>query len=519
MTLAFSYIRFSSAKQELGDSVRRQEKRAVDYATKHGLTLDTHSYRDLGVSAFKGKNVTEGRLGSFLNAIEKKIIPQGSYLLVENLDRLSRNEVDVALEQLLSIIRHGITVVTLDDEKVYSSEKIRQDKGISLIISIASMSRANEESAVKADRVHQAWEGKRVRGEILTSIAPAWLKLSEDRKSWKILENKANLVRQIFQLAIAGNGTPTIAKKLNELKQPTMKTAEFWTFGTVNAILKNPAVIGLYTPKKAIGASSIPNYYPQIISETDFKLAKEGMENRRWIGGRNSHAVRNLFAGLCICYKCRSPMRIVSAGGKHTYIRCSAAYYAHGCDEVRMPYLACELTILKYLSEDLSEFMVRTPITEDDPAVTLNEQKVSVNKRLQKLLDLAEEVENSVGLAQRINSAEREIRELDKKLQIAKNPADREVDKFLWMQLWDKLEGWDGPITDVEERLQIQQRVRLMIDEIEFDSGIDTNDPAVCVRMSEEFGGDSKMRSIHRYMEKVGGNRRKKKVAKLEETT
>jgi hypothetical protein len=37
---AYSYIRFSTPEQEKGDSLRRQEKDAEDYAKKHGLTLD-----------------------------------------------------------------------------------------------------------------------------------------------------------------------------------------------------------------------------------------------------------------------------------------------------------------------------------------------------------------------------------------------------------------------------------------------------------------------------------------------
>jgi hypothetical protein len=37
---AYSYIRFSTPDQEKGDSLRRQEKDAEDYAKKHGLTLD-----------------------------------------------------------------------------------------------------------------------------------------------------------------------------------------------------------------------------------------------------------------------------------------------------------------------------------------------------------------------------------------------------------------------------------------------------------------------------------------------
>ena len=55
MTLAYSYIRFSSEKQTLGASLQRQLNKAVEYAAKHNLTL-VNDYSDLGVSAKDGKN-------------------------------------------------------------------------------------------------------------------------------------------------------------------------------------------------------------------------------------------------------------------------------------------------------------------------------------------------------------------------------------------------------------------------------------------------------------------------------
>ncbi len=79
MPLAYSYIRFSSKKQELGASLKRQLEMAQAYAAEHRLTLDDHSYRDLGVSARKGKNKTDGKLGMFLSALKNGSIKPGSY--------------------------------------------------------------------------------------------------------------------------------------------------------------------------------------------------------------------------------------------------------------------------------------------------------------------------------------------------------------------------------------------------------------------------------------------------------
>jgi hypothetical protein len=66
---AFSYIRFSSSEQSKGDSLRRQTALAEEYAQRHGLQLDRElTFRDLGISAFNGKNKTEAALAAFIKA-------------------------------------------------------------------------------------------------------------------------------------------------------------------------------------------------------------------------------------------------------------------------------------------------------------------------------------------------------------------------------------------------------------------------------------------------------------------
>jgi DNA invertase Pin-like site-specific DNA recombinase len=90
--------------------------------------------------------------------VEREEIPRGSWLLVESLDRLSREEIEEALAQFLAIIRSGIVIATTSDKQVYRKGQLDLTK---LIISITIMSRAHQESAMKAWRVAAAWEEKR----------------------------------------------------------------------------------------------------------------------------------------------------------------------------------------------------------------------------------------------------------------------------------------------------------------------------------------------------------------------
>ncbi|WP_447740147.1 recombinase family protein [Variovorax boronicumulans] len=121
---AYSYLRFSTPEQMKGDSKRRQTDLATLYALRHGLDLDSSSFQDLGVSAFKGDNAATGALRQFRNAVEEGLIPRGSFLLVESLDRLTRDHIVAAQSLFMAIIAAGVSVVTIQPgaERLYSVE-------------------------------------------------------------------------------------------------------------------------------------------------------------------------------------------------------------------------------------------------------------------------------------------------------------------------------------------------------------------------------------------------------------
>jgi DNA invertase Pin-like site-specific DNA recombinase len=163
VSVAFLYIRFSTPDQIKGDSLRRQIEASSRYAAVHNLTLDeTLNVRDLGVSAFKGRNFEEGALRQFMIAVDDGHIAPDSYLIVESLDRLSRLPVTDALAIFQAIIGRGITIVTLTDSAVYSKERLK-DNWTPLLMALVTMSRAHEESAVKSMHIKAAWAAKKQR--------------------------------------------------------------------------------------------------------------------------------------------------------------------------------------------------------------------------------------------------------------------------------------------------------------------------------------------------------------------
>ncbi len=267
--IAYDYLRFSSREQAAGDSERRQREKAEAWCKRNGYTLDkTLSFKDLGVSAFHGDHRVDpnkGGLGAFLEYVRVGRITPGSVLLVENLDRLSRENPWTAFGLLGGLVSSGIRVVTLTPEFEYSGEGGMAQ----LFIAAGEFGRANAESLMKSDRVGAAWNQKKKRarenGEPLTSWVPAWLRRVGDKKTgyrFVVVEEKAAAVRRIYELAAAGYGIKSILKKLNEEGIPPISGNGHWASSYLNKILSEkygPAVFGQFQPHLFKNKKYIPD--------------------------------------------------------------------------------------------------------------------------------------------------------------------------------------------------------------------------------------------------------------------
>src|SRR6266568_3959242 len=222
-TRAYSYVRFSTSQQAAGASLQRQTEKAAKYALEHGLELDTElNMTDAGVSAYRGKNARTGSLGGFLEAVNKGYVPRGSYLLLENIDRLSRDDILEAQTLFQQLILSGINVVTLANGETYSRDRLRKEPEAMFYVVLEQI-RANRESTRKAQLIGDAKARKKQRliehgleGKPYTRETPAWIVWAEDERQYKPIPERAALVREMFERADAGNGIDRIAKELNQ---------------------------------------------------------------------------------------------------------------------------------------------------------------------------------------------------------------------------------------------------------------------------------------------------------------
>lgn len=317
--VAYSYVRFSTAKQQLGDSLRRQVDMAREYCEKHGLRLHEDSYRDLGVSAFKRANLERGALAAFIGAVKQGKVPAGSYLVVEQFDRLSRDDIDMAVKLLLDLVHNDVRVVTLVDGRVWDRAAVK-DMG-NLMLAIALMSRANNESAMKAVRLKAKWGVKKETARaqaatgqmtrIVTSECPRWLKPKADKTGFDPIPERVESVHRVFDLLGKGMGAVHIARRANEERWPAPSSSGTWHSSLINRLLNNRALLGEYQPyaddedgKRKAAGDPIKAYYPVVLEEAVFLKAHAVRHRRGAFPGRRDASFKNWLGGMIKCGAC-----------------------------------------------------------------------------------------------------------------------------------------------------------------------------------------------------------------------
>jgi DNA invertase Pin-like site-specific DNA recombinase len=359
---AYSYLRMSTDIQLQGHSRQRQLEASRAYAEEHGLELaDDAQLEDIGISAYKGANVRNGALGQFLAAVKAGSVERGSYLLVESLDRLSREEILPAHTLFLSIVQAGINLVTLIDKRVY---RAKTTSLVDMITSLVIMERAHEESKTKSARVGAAWKNKRTKaseGEPMTARCPAWLRLSPDRRTYELIPERVEIIRQIFADSASGLGMYSIATRLNKAGVSAFVGKNGWHRSYLAKTLKNRAVLGEFQPHVTADGKRVPEgepiagYYPAIISEELFFQAQHSRSQRKYGGaGRKGPGYTNLFTGLARCAYCQSTVAFENKGpGTRggTYLVCGNVQRGRGCDATRWRYQDFEATFLAFVQE------------------------------------------------------------------------------------------------------------------------------------------------------------------------
>ncbi len=330
--MIYSYSRFSNIKQEKGHSLERQAKNAQKVINQlqdeYGLELDAElDMTDKGLSGFKGDHKKKGAFGVFLRSVEEGIVKPGSILLIESLDRMSREQPYKAQSTLNDLIDADITIVSTVDEKVYNKETVAQDPLGTLILAVLEMVRAHKESLRKQEMSVDSIL-KQVNAHLNGQVAdvsgsiPFWTSRKSAPAKVKggfELNEHESTIRLIVDMYFKQKmGLRPISRELLNRNIKSPKGRNVWGVSTLSSILANPALCGrkvfklrfLQDGKQVEHDYRLDSYFPKIMDENDFD-AMQAIKKRKAGSGKGDKSSRGGLVYLltdygkkAVCAKC-----------------------------------------------------------------------------------------------------------------------------------------------------------------------------------------------------------------------
>lgn len=468
-TKLYSYIRFSSMRQNDGSSYERQIRMAREVAAKYDLEL-VNDYQDLGVSAFKGANSRTGALSRFLDSIGRSV-PVGSWLFIENLDRLSRADIVSAQELFLSIIRRGITIVTGMDNKIYSLDTVTANP-MDLMFSILLFIRGNEESQTKRNRTNSSALLK-IKAHQENPQNPAVAIEEVGRNMWwtdttsgYVLPHPVYfpVIKKIIELRQNGYSIGRLLDYLNGRIAPPDFTAnkinpEKWSRSMLNRMFTNRALIGIKEITIDGVTYELNNYYPRVMEDAEFYQLKKTIGLRSFAGKTESSPVITLLSGtgLLRCGHCGASMIKRSGSSKERL-----AHYRYSCDGVAHRRTNCDHPHWGFRGDQLDKAVLQLLadkiwIAEDkaNPVPGMQAQIEDISRKIDNLIALSAMTGATKELADQITTLNHEREAIYSQIKVIEENM-YSVDS----QGWEKLAEFDLDNVYSEERLKVRLKIK-----------------------------------------------------------
>jgi DNA invertase Pin-like site-specific DNA recombinase len=313
MNEAIIYARFSKADQVKGHSIERQLDNAREVcATRNLITSPRLTFIEKGKSAFTGANRSKGSLLANLELEIEAGAHHGRTLVVEHLDRISRQGHDEVRDFLRACSDNGVSVATYDGGRLYpAGERVQMIEVIEIILKAEL---AREESEKKSFRIRKSFAAKRDEaaageGKRIASRPPSWIKRVPG--GYELIEEHAEIVREAHRLCQLGYGTAQIARIFNDRNYRTWRAdSNGWHESYVGRMLTMRTAIGEYVSTNH--GTRILDYYPPVITvdcynRTQAARAKRAIPAAR---GRRGTAQTNLFQTIAKCAHCGGAMQM-----------------------------------------------------------------------------------------------------------------------------------------------------------------------------------------------------------------
>jgi site-specific DNA recombinase len=497
--IAALYARVSSERQKEEQTIGSQRAALMEYARSEGYAVpEQWIFQDEGYS---GASLVRPGLERLRDLAAEG---QLEALLIYAPDRLSRK---YAYQVLLceEFARHGVEVVFIKSAKATTPEE-------ELLLQFQGMI-AEYERAQIAERSRR---GKRYRAKAgvvnVLSGAPYGYRYHKKTDSavayYEVIDKEAEVVRNVYKLYTAdGLSIGAITRLLNREGIPTRTGRCRWERSTVWGMLRNPAYQGTacfgktepaerqkitrllrlrggFSPRTSANRERCREQWieipvPAIVSEEDFALAQERLEQNKRLSPRRT-IEPTLLQGMLVCGECgyafyRASTR--TSKRKIHYYRClgSDAYrHLNGplCHNrpIRQDYLdrmVWEQVIQLLENPDLVRAEIQRRIKEVQNSSPTERRKEAVSKELtrvqkgiEKLLDAYQE---GLLTLEELRKRMPQLRKKQQGLQSERQAIEAaSADQQAFLRLADTIETFLERLRAAVETLSVNERQRVL---------------------------------------------------------
>ena len=402
------YIRLSKEDADRGydesESIKNQRTLLTEYVQKLGWKyqlIDT--YIDQG---FTGTNFNRPDFQRMIRDIENGNV---NMVVTKDLSRLGRDYIETGEYIEKWFPENNVRYVSVTDG-IDTFEASNGNNDIAPFKSILNDMYSKDLSKKIRTALHTMQkQGKWVGGK----TAIGYIKDPNDRNKLIICESEAEIVKTIFNMALAGNQVGVIRDYLNANNIPTANQSRynkdsFWENKTIKNILRNKVYIGTTQQNKRSRISyknrklrlnpekkwiTVENTHPPIIDKKVFDMVQKMVIVQSY--NRNKKKNMFLLDGLLFCYECKHKIGVRGKKKERYYMICNN-YRRNSklglCTSHGFSYNNLEETVLNYIKRLFKDI--------DNEKIELNIKRkmtqYDYGKMLQKIENQIKMINNNI---------------------------------------------------------------------------------------------------------------------------
>lgn len=441
------YARYSSSAQT-EQSIEGQLRVCREFAEHSGHVI-VNEYIDRAMSG------TNDERPDFLQMLSDSSKKQFDFIIVYKLDRFARNQYDSVFYKN-KLKQNGVKVLSAT-EAISDTQEGRLVEGILEIM--AEMYSHDLSQKVKRGLKESALKGTFTGGNLLFGYKAVDKRIQIDQE-------KANIIRYVFEQYANGKGKKEIISELNNKGFRTNKGKQF-TINSFYNTLRNRKYIG----ENLFNGILSENSYPPIIDRDIFERVQVRLDQNKHAPASAKVENKYILYGKAFCGHCGTKLVGVSGTSKtterHRYYACSKQYKNKSCDKQyekkdQLEKYVVQLTLDHIYKEDIREEIANGVIEMYKNSISEKRIKeyekniAQIDRELDKCAEIILKAESD-SIINRINEKSRALdiqrTDLQKeltKLKLANSIKHTKEDILGWLDIFRQ-----GDVLDSEYRERI----------------------------------------------------------------